>query len=293
MEAFGIILIIVIVGFVFRKPIRRFARKQYIRRVSTDYINQECQNVRNTEILGLGNIGLVLSAEVAQDYARDLGLKWESYLKWTGQVVIKLCVFKQPKGRLEALTCLADRMEKAIRNTSPPPAICPFLGVGRIGGDDNRPVIITEIMPVIEGENLDSVLRKKKLEPAKSLPQLIRVLETVPFLESLGFYSRSLDAENVMVSPDGQWTRIDFDNAVECEEYPLEVMYRMSRFTRFVFKKMAWQKRTPEIKSLMRKLKRTEKAPLYKISTEPEQNDSIFLSVEVLIQDLQSLSVNL
>lgn len=290
----SIFLILFAGGFLyFARIYKRPMKKLRLRRIISREIKQARRHCNFRKKIGLGNVGMVVTARLSEGWENELGIRWRSApdSELQDEVAVKFSVFKSPEKRLETLIRLGKTMEKNMNQENPAP-LCPFLALGLIKTAGEGIPVVTEVMPLVPGRGLDQLLKKERLNPAKTLEQLIAILHTVPFLENLGFYSRNLDAENIVVTPEGKWIRIDYDNAVPCKKYPLRVMLRLVRLTGKVLRNFPRQNRTELWKSVMHKISETEKAPLKQHSLESLPGywkERIFLSPMDLIDQITIL----
>lgn len=194
---------------------------------------EELRNVEVARPIGVGNIGAVYEARLRDGWHEELGIQWAAEEIPEGPLALKLAIFDHPAKRAEVLSELAAEIMANRRAPNPVP-LCPFLAIGlmdapaAVGGR-----FLVEVMPLIPGRPLREALDSGALDvvpAAELLAQLRRILATVEFLESRGYYSRNLDEDNVIVQPDSAWMRIDFDNAKRADRRPQKRAHRLCRF---------------------------------------------------------------
>jgi hypothetical protein len=239
----AIVVIIATAGWSFWND-RRFERRQKRRKVELDAFLASLPKLLDApEFLAVGNQGAVYAGRLGAEWRDELTDIWESSAlsNVSDRVVLKIVDTRGGVGkrsaaeRLRVVTRLAQCIEDARGNDSRVDKLCPFLALGRPGRGPGAEHCFVEIMPFIEGPMLKNILCEKKLEVREASGRLIEMLETVEFFEQVGYYTRNLDAENVMVGPDGQWTRIDFDSGDWRKDFPLRRMVRLIRLALEVF----------------------------------------------------------
>ena len=197
--------------------------------------------LRDVEFLGVGNVGCVVSARLGEGWKEELGITWCCSMlsgKEAGDspcesVSIKIAPKKKrPEGRLALLTEFTCETESDFI-AGRVPALCPFLALGLLEVP-KRPPYLIQIMPRIEGEPLTDLLARGLPNPQAALEELARVLETALYLDQHAYFSRNLDAENVIVQPDGTWVRIDYDSIRRRDFEPVKRIQRLLRLTRLV-----------------------------------------------------------
>jgi serine/threonine protein kinase len=208
------------------------------RRLSLDFtirrLMDDLDDIHVIRRLGAGNIGVVYLVELSGKWEKQLGIQWTGNGPPDRQVALKICSFRVREGkRLPVLIELARVINRAIQEGESV-RICPFHAIGLITGKRPDKKYIIEIMPVIRGESLEKHILKK----GGSMPdfgvlisELSAVLESAVFFEKHGFFTRNLDLDNIIVREDGNWCRIDFDNAEKSDKHPAKRIRRMCRFS--------------------------------------------------------------
>lgn len=231
---------------------RRLSLTRSARRLTNDR-----DGVRIIKQLGAGNIGVVYLAELSGEWRKQLGIQWSCSRIPEEPVALKICSFKDERKRLHVLVRLAGVIDQAL-DAGSTLSLCPLLAVGLIEGTKPGEHLITEIMPHIRGDSLKNCIRDKKslgTNPQIIMPKLLRILETAVFLEEKGFYTRSLDLENVIVQNDGSWLRIDYDSASKEDKSRAKRIRRLCRFSSQVLKSTGSD--APDIIDAIRKIKDT------------------------------------
>lgn len=249
----------IITTAVFIKKRRRFINKVLLRRQIGGYLRQRVRSISVVEFLGVGNVGAVYACELGEGWERDLGIQWRSALPIPPVVAVKLCPMKGVPERIEQLSPVAKRVD-AAHLADPAFPLCPFLALGSVEPIPGKPMLV-QVMPILPGPSLKDALPRCMDQPQQALGEFLRVLSTVQFLESVGVYTRNLDAENVMFDADGRWVRIDYDNAKAVEKFPLERMRRLARLVREVLEPLAGSD-LGGVRGLLDRARATESAPL-------------------------------
>ncbi|HPB30848.1 MAG TPA: hypothetical protein PLB62_05290 [Candidatus Sumerlaeota bacterium] len=264
--------------------VRGLGKKMALKRGALRLLKGPLAALGNPHILGVGNAGAVLAADLNPFWDNGITFSWKSASPFPHRVAVKLAIFHDHAERLDILRHLADALEKQ-KDIPATAALCPFLALGEISFEEKTWLV--EIMPLIEGTLLKSALRKGGVPPETVPHNLTTALNTVLLLEKMGFYTRNLDTENVMVRPDGSWIRIDFDNARRTTMFPPERMIRLSRLCREAIQGTG-PMRTGPAADLVKSLKQTEhffaKAPQQAVAP-----PHIITTPSALIQSLCSL----
>lgn len=232
--------------------------------------------------LGVGNVGAVVLAGLAEGWEREVSLFWRSRLPMPAEVVVKVAQFSGgTTKRREILARLASDLEADLAGPDPVP-ICPMLALGFVerGLPDGNALV--EVMPLVEGHALKVAIAEGRLTDREaSLRELLGILRSVLFLEARGLYNRNVDTENVIVRQDGTWVRIDYDSIKAVDELPLERMERLSRLVAAVFGAVA---RTPADLSLLARVRQQSR-------TAPEswQIRGLPMSTADLVREIESV----
>ena len=243
------------------KNSRRFRFKRRLRKEVLDLIHEKLSCLEHVRLLGVGNVGAVVRAGLSNGWERQLGISWKGSSDIPSRVAIKFALFRSPGERMAVLTNLASEMDRSILSGDLP-AICPLVALGRFPRPSGNSEYIVQLMPHIEGENLSDKLSRDRLDLEYALGELISTMETVLYLENRGFYSRNVDAENLIVTPGGKWIRIDFDNAVRPGRFPLRRMIRLARLCAGVLDKVDDRGKNETFRKILERIRVTERAPL-------------------------------
>jgi hypothetical protein len=192
--------------------------------------------LESPELVGIGNVGAVVKATLKTGWQEQLGITWHAERPIEGPVAVKFAAFrsKLPK-RVDAMTDLGKRIE-ATHGQPGAPQICATLAVGVLPGKFAGVQCMVEIMPMEPGCLLSEVLDSGDgLDRATAVRELLAMMDTVLFIERAGYYTRNLDTDNIMVSPDGRWTRFDYDNALPKTDMPIARFERLGRLVAVVF----------------------------------------------------------
>lgn len=247
------------------KPIKRKAK---LKADIQNFINKKLNTLHDLKFIGVGKVGAVFSSKLSDGWENQLRICWKTSKVFYEDVAVKLCLFKgKEKERCKILSDIADIIDKA-KSTSSSLEICEFYAIGLITDSDSQTQYVVEIMSLIKGKRLDVVLKKEYLNPKTTIPELLKMLETVLFLEENGYYTRNLDVENIIVQPDDRWIRIDFDNLKKVSEFPLLRMERLTRMCRKVLNRIDNQAKNPRFHHIIDRLKKTENTNLKKINLE-------------------------
>ncbi|MDK2971167.1 MAG: Protein kinase domain [Candidatus Sumerlaeota bacterium] len=275
-------------AFILRGNSRKRAKARLRQRVQK-IVTRRIACLHDPELVGAGNVGAVFAADLQPGWEQELGIQWRADGTLPTRVAVKFAVFRDNTERLRSLMDLAPRLERHLA-TCPDFPLCPFLALGLWRQPNGRSYLI-EVMPLIPGTNLDKRLLPGRL-PVESLEQLARILDTVLFLERHKFYTRNIDAENVLVDSDGRWVRLDFDNAKPVKTLPLLRMQRLARLTRQVLEALPFACRDAAWVELHRRAAATEQAPLkqwHRRGVPPQERDAVFLSCEDLAAAVRAL----
>lgn len=188
------------------------------------------------EFVGIGNVGAVVKAALKPGWQEPLGITWHVARPIEGIVAVKFAAFrsKLPK-RVDAMIDLGKRIE-ATHGQPNAPQICATLAVGVLPGMFAGVRCLVEIMPMEPGRQLSEVLKEgEALDRVTAIRELLAMMDTVLFVERAGYYTRNLDTDNIMVAPNGRWTRIDYDNALPKNSMPIGRFERLGRLVATVF----------------------------------------------------------
>lgn len=167
-------------------------------------IGQNVQNYTITAYLGEGGMGTVYKASDTM-LGRDVALK-----------MLHGTLISQPQ--------FLDRFKKEARILAQ--LLHPNIAViyNFIGQDNNHFMV----MEYVEGNNLDTVLRKHKLLPhALVVPIFLQVLEGLHHAHKKGIFHRDIKPSNLILTPDGTVKLMDFGIAKIAGEQRLTQVNRV------------------------------------------------------------------
>jgi len=263
----AIVIALIALGILVRYLIRHFDRPRRKRKLKARierFVQKRLRALKDPQFLAVGNVGTVFQAALHDNWKEELGIQWCTEVPIPERIIIKFrYIYPKLKDIPPALLALAPELDCADPYR-PSHDMCPYLAIGFVEDPDLELLVAVEIMPLLDGEILEGKIKREKLDPETTLPELIKMLTTVTFLEEKGFYTRNLDSGNVMVFPDGSWIRIDFDSAVMAKKFPLGRMIRLARLSRQVLRNIDWESKPENYREVMRLINRTRKAPLAK-----------------------------
>lgn len=290
----SLIILLLALGFVLARYARRkiaWWLKNCAMRKKAESILGQLDCLRERREIGAGNIGIVYDARLGEGWQEQLGLLWKTSQPFPDRLVAKIVPIKSGSQQPEILCHLAPRIEEA-RQGKEPLALCPFLALGVVKHQRSQERFLVEIMPFLNGESLLKVLKKRRLEHRSAIKELLRVFETVFFLEAEGYYERSIDNENVMVLADGSWIRIDIDSAEMVQTLPRYRMIRLARLTGEVLSRLDGVPDRAKLNSFLRRLRLTANCPLkrYEGRELPEKyRNALLESPEEIRETLKAL----
>lgn len=262
------------------KRSRRRRQTRKLKKHTLRWIHAKGRPVEAGELIGVGNVGAVVRARLLPGWEEDFGNFWRSRLPMPDQVVVKVCVFRDHDLRRKDLPQLAADIDDLLLGEDPPP-LCPFTSLGERTVPGLGRVII-EVMPLVKGKSLEEAFAEGyRPDLATAVHELSRIIRTFPAFENLGWYSRNLDASNVMLQDDGTWLRIDFDNARRTVLSAERRMRRLSRLAETVLSNVADLPDTPPIQDLRDRLRRTDTIGL--------ETPGALQSTEELLEELGKL----
>lgn len=218
------------------KKLPRVMSRRHLRAEMERALDSLKDCLESPEFVGIGNVGAVVRASLKPGWKEQLGITWHVRRPIDGTVAVKFAAFrsKLPK-RVDSMTELGKRIE-ATHGAPDAPQICATLAVGVLPGTFAGVRCMVEIMPMEPGRQLSEVLSSgKALDRASAVRELLAMMDTVLFVERAGYYTRNLDTDNIMVAPNGRWTRIDYDNALPKKKMPIARFERLARLVATVF----------------------------------------------------------
>ncbi|HNT35012.1 MAG TPA: hypothetical protein PKH07_08450 [bacterium] len=242
--------------------------KNAVMRKKAESILSQLPFLQRRREIGSGNIGIVYDVMLNNGWRDEMQVLWQTLNPMPERVAVKIVPMESGSRQAETLCHLAPRIESATA-ASKPLALCPFLALGLLNHHQTREPFLVEIMPFLQAESLLKVLRREKVQYREGIKELMRVFDTIFFLESQGCFERSLDNENVMVLPDGTWIRIDVDSAEMVQAMPRYRMIRVARLTAEVLERLHGVPDRARLRSVLRRLQLTAKCPLKRYEGKP------------------------
>lgn len=243
-----------------RKVIRR-KHRNYIMRQQVESVLEQMPCLESRKEIGAGNIGIIYVAQLREGWQEQLGILWQSSHPIPDSVAVKIVPMEPESQQAEILVQLAPAIDEAHHSENPL-ALCPFLALGVVTHQLSGQQYLVEIMPHLKGQTLRKVLKSYRLEYQAALRQLLRIFETLFFLEARDCFERSLDNENVMVLSDKSWIRIDIDSAEFVPSLPRYRMIRIARLTGEVLSRLCDVPDHNRMKSLLKRVQATARFPL-------------------------------
>lgn len=235
---------------------RRARAKHRLAMIARGWLQHAGPAIAVERELGTGNAGSVALVRLGSEWSTAIGALWIVPGEVPRRAAFKLASFEEPQQRARLLAELGKEIVDAQR-AGEIPALVPFLAVGTVDVP-GAGRMLTELMPHIDGEPLDQHLKRAEPRVEDVLRRFNEVMDTVLWMEAHGWYTRNLDAENVLVQGDGAWRRIDFDNVLRRRAMPARRMRRLTRLALVVLEAIAPQLEPASVQRVRARLEATD-----------------------------------